>query len=81
MHSVNDDPQYAPTGKWDGDGSDANPDPNRSALSDRDLLFGRLAVVSGFVDQQTLDEAQQHGSTLECDLRIVSEVFVKGGTV
>ena len=39
--------QYAPTGKWEGDGSDANPDSNRSAHSDRDLLFGRLVRIGG----------------------------------
>ena len=78
MHGVNDDPQYAPTGKWDGGGSSANPEPNRSALSDRELLFGRLAVHNGFVDKDTLNKAQEQPTDPSKSL---DEILVNSGAI
>ena len=46
MDDVNEhDPAHAPTGKWEPGGKpDANPDGDVSVLSDRNVLFGRLAT-------------------------------------
>ena len=49
-----------------------------ASLSDRDLLFGRLAVHTGFIDQETLDKAQQQVADPTNSL---SEVLVVSGAI
>ena len=52
------DPAHAPTEKREPSGKpDANRDGNCSVLSERDLLVGRLAVLCGLVDKETVEAA------------------------
>eukprot|EP00913_Durusdinium_trenchii_P023476 g22054.t1 len=44
------DPAHAPTGEWKAEDA-------QSALTERDLLFGRLSVLNGFVDDKTIETA------------------------
>ena len=48
------DPEHAPTGQWKADGDAIERD---GSLSDREVLFGRLVVLTGFVDDQTVETA------------------------
>ena len=72
-----DDPQYAPTGKWEEGGPDVNPASDRSAPSDRELLFGRLAVLNGFVDEETLKAAKQQTDPS----KPLDEILVQNGAM
>jgi len=79
MNSVNtNDPANAPTGKWEGEDSDPGPDERLSAPTKRDLLFGRLAVVSGVIDQNTLGKAQQQ---LTDSAKSLGKVLVESGAI
>ncbi len=77
MDVVNDDPQYAQTGQWEGSGSDG-PSTDRSARSDRDVLFGQIALVNGFVNPNTFDKAQRQADNPG---RSLAEFLVESGAI
>ena len=64
------DPAHAPTGEWKAENVN-------DALTDRDLLFGRLAVATGFVDDNTLAAA---GRQVDSS-KTLAEVLVESGTI
>jgi len=79
MVNVNtDDSAHAPTGQWKADGDvDAIGRDRSSPSSDRDLLFGRLAVHNGFVDAKTVETASQHVDSS----KPLAEVLVECGAI
>ena len=66
------DPAHVPTGQWDADGDAIEGD---GSLSSRDLLFGKLAIHNGFVDDKTVETASQ-----QVDLpKTLADVLVESG--
>ena len=78
MGDVNtDNPAHTPTGQWKPDGDDAIGRDRSSPSSDRDLLFGRLAVHNGFLDDKTIETASQQVDST----KTLAEILVENGAI
>ena len=78
MGDVNTDiPAHAATGHRKADGGDAIARDRSSPSSDRDLLFGRLAVLTGFVHEEAVETARQQVESS----KTIAEVLVESGAI